>query len=103
MRALPTVVVAEDHVFPPRHRQGDAAAVAVFRNVRDAHQADGAGRGVRDVAPVDQQPAPCDATQADQGLDQLGLAVALYARDAVDLAGPDGERDITDGRAGPPP
>ena len=40
---------------------------------------------------------PVDGPQADDGLDELGLAVALDAGDGDDLAGTDIERDALDG------
>ena len=63
-------------------------ALAVLGDVRDAQLDDVAAgrRASRDVLADQDRPVPAIVPQAGERLDQLGLAVALHAGDADDLA-----------------
>src|SRR5437879_1467168 len=54
-------------------------------------------RGSRDVLAADSDLAAARTPQAGQSVDQLGLAVAIHAGEADDLAGAHVERDTTHG------
>src|SRR5690606_35652492 len=86
-------LVAEHAVLPERRLQQQAVAVAVLGDVADAGLA-AAQRGPGgDVVAVEAE-AAARLADAHDGLDELGLAVALDARDADDLALADLERDL---------
>ena len=89
-------LVAEHDVLPQRRREHEAVALAVLRDVPEATR-HGARLGAEagGVAPVDLDAAGgerlgCRAMAPDQ----LGLAVALHAGDADDLAPMHAERDV---------
>jgi hypothetical protein len=58
-----------------------------------------AGVLVRDVAAGHVERAPVEGEDADDGVEQLALAVALDAGDADDLAGANTERHVVEHRA----
>src|SRR5919109_973219 len=79
------LLLAEDRVLGDQHLQDHAAGVAVLGDVGDAMLAPGAHVGPGQLVVVQVDPAGVGRDQPDQGLDQLGLAVALDPGQPVDL------------------
>lgn len=71
-------------------------AVPVLGDVADALLAALAGGQRGDVLVEEADGAGVGVAQADERVDQLGLAVALDAGDAEDLTGVDGEGDVVE-------
>ena len=71
--------------------------VPVLGDVAHAHETALADGGVGDVLALERDPAARGGLQPGQGVDELGLAVAVDARDADDLARADLEGDVLDG------
>ena len=86
------VVGVEDHVVGHREGADQAVFLPVLGDVGDARVQPLPGRGVGEVAAVQPHVAGRDRPQPDQRLAQLGLPVALHARQAEDLARADLER-----------
>ncbi|GDY63289.1 hypothetical protein SAV14893_026820 [Streptomyces avermitilis] len=96
LRVGPLGDVAEDAVLPERGLQEQAVAVAVLGDVTDALLAALAGGPRRDVLAQEADRAGVGVLEADQRVDELGLAVALDTGDAHDLARVDGEGDVVE-------
>ncbi len=81
-------------VLRNRELQHEATALPVLGDVAEARVVVAEGVDVRDVRAVEPHAARRDRPQAAERVDQLGLAVAVDAGDADDLAGPHLERDV---------
>ena len=88
---LATGLMAEQHVLPQRHGEDHPVAVAVLGDQADPGGAPVERRERADVGSVEEDRAG-GRDHPDDGVDQLGLAVALDAGDADDLAGVDVDR-----------
>src|SRR5690606_27893755 len=88
--------VAEDAVLPEGGLQEQAVAVAVLGDVADALLAAPAGAPGGDLLVGEPDDAGVGGPQADQRVDEFGLAVALHAGDAQDLTLVDGEGDVVE-------
>ncbi len=77
-------------------RQDEAEALAVAGDVGQAALRELADRVVRHVGAGEVRGAACRTAQADDRLDELGLAVAGHAGDPQDLPGADLERAVLD-------
>ena len=96
----PVPVVAEDAALGGFEGGDEAHALAVFRDVAQAHpphrlHRPGMAAGRRGLPP-DPDRAPLVREDAGERLQELGLAVAGDARDTQDLAGADGEARVPD-------
>ena len=87
------VVAVQHEVVGDTERTDEAVAVAVLGDVADAQVEDLSRAGTGDVDAVDVHRARIGVTHTRERLDQLSLAVALDAGDAVDLTGADREID----------
>ena len=74
-------------VLGERELEHEPAALAVLRNVTQPGVEDVSRRRVVELAAPDADDAALGPAQAGERLDQLGLAVPVYAGDADDLAG----------------
>ncbi len=90
------VVGRQHQIIGDRVGQHQAGAFAVFGDIGHAQLGDRRGVAVVVVAACYTDPAAGDSPQPVDRLDQLGLAVALYAGDAQDLAGVHLERNAVD-------
>ncbi len=86
------VVVVQRDVLGERELEDEAAALAVLGNVAQPRVEHLARRRVVELAAADAHDAARRAGQAGERFDQLGLAVAVDAGDADDLAGANLER-----------
>src|SRR5690606_35913778 len=89
-------LVAEHRVLPQRGVEQQPAPVAVLGYVAEPRLAPPANRPVGDVDAVQLDATGARLAQTEQGLDELGLAVALDAGHADDLAPADRDVDAVD-------
>ena len=90
------VVVVQHQVLGEREVEHEATALAVLRNVAHAEIDDLARPGARDVPSRQLHRAGGRPPQPGEDLDELGLAVAVDARDTDDLARTNLEGDAAD-------
>lgn len=88
--------MTEDAVLPERGLKQQSVPVAVLRDDGHAVLPALARRGSGDVGAVQAEHTVVEGAHAHDGVDQFGLAVALDARDAEDLALVDGEGDAVE-------
>ena len=91
------LVLAQGEVLGEREVEDEAAPVAVLGDVADAGAQRALDAAARDLGPVDRDRAALGLAQAGDRLDQLGLAVAVDAGHADDLAGAHLQREAVDG------
>ena len=88
-----SVVVVQRDVLREAELEHQAAMLAILRNVADARVEHVARAAVRDLLAGDPDRARPGLAQAGDRVDQLGLPVAVHARDPDDLARVHLERD----------
>ena len=93
-RVRRAAVVVQRDVLGDRELEHEAAPLPVLRNVAEARVVVAERVDVREVVAFEAHGARRDRPQAAERVDQLGLAVAVDAGDADDLAGPHLERDV---------
>ena len=89
-------LLTEQDVLPQGHRQDHAVPLAVFGDQSDPGSAAVEGGEVADVVAVEGHDA-CRRDESDNGVDHLGLPIALDSGDADDLAGMDLDRHSVEG------
>ena len=96
LRLLETL---QNQVLLQREVQNQAVLVPVLGNMAHARVAALPDGGVGDIVPTEGDLAAGRLFQPGQGIDQVGLAVAVDARDAHDLARAGGEGNVLHGIA----
>ena len=91
------IILLQHHVLLQGVIQDQAVLVAVLRDVAHARRAARADGGVGDVPAAERHAARGNLFKTRQRVNQLGLAVAVDARDAQDLALARGKAHVLDG------
>src|SRR5690606_24864708 len=86
----------QDEVLGDRERTDQAVLAAVLGDEADALVEDAAHALADELDTAEAHRAADPLGEPDHGLDELGLPVALHARDGEHLAGPDVEADVVD-------